>query len=150
MLMRIVTGLLLLLCASAVLAAEPITLDSHHQLFLDDYLIASMKNVKRTVEQAQKHPKNPLIWPTESWEEQLLTIYGSVIRDGDKFRCWYKSGMGVGYAESDDGIRWTKPALDLYLIDGQKTNILFHKNAKTQGPEGFPYYYELFGVHRDD
>ena len=115
--MRIVTGLLLLLCASAVLAAEPITLDSHHQLFLDDYLIASMKNVTRTVEQAQKHPKNPLIWPSESWEEKLATIYGSVIRDGEKYRAWYKSGMGVGYAESDDGIKWTKPALDLVLIE---------------------------------
>ena len=141
--------LLVLLCASTALA-EPITLDSRHQLFLDDYLIASMNGVKRTVEQAQKHPKNPLIWPTESWEEKLATIYGSVIRDGDKYRAWYKSGMGVGYAESDDGIRWTKAALDLFLIDGQKTNLLFHKKAKTEGPEGFPYYYELFGVHRDD
>jgi len=104
--MKLLAGLLVLLCASAAVAAEPITLDSHHQLFLDDYLIASMNGVKRTVEQAQKHPKNPLIWPTESWEEKLSTIYGSVIRDGDKYRAWYKSGMGVGYAESDDGIRW--------------------------------------------
>src|SRR5205085_10763108 len=140
----------LFLCASAVLGSDPITLDSRHQLFLDDYLIASMKNVKRTVEQAQKHAKNPLIWPTESWEDKLSTIYGSVIRDGEKYRAWYKSGMGVGYAESDDGIRWTKPALDLVLIDGQKTNLLWRKSGKTEPPEGFPFYYELFGVHRDD
>ena len=63
----------ILLLASVALADEPITLDSRHQLFLDDYLIASMKNVKRTVEQAQKHPKNPLIWPAEKWEERLST-----------------------------------------------------------------------------
>src|SRR4051812_3323026 len=147
--MKTIPGFFVLFCATVALA-DPIPLDSRHQLFLDDYLIASMKNVKRTVEEAQKHPKNPLIWPSEKWEEKLLTIYGSVIRDGEKYRMWYKSGMGVGYAESEDGIRWTKPALDLYLVDGQKTNILFHKKSKTEGPEGFPYYYELFGVHRDD
>jgi len=110
--MKLLAGLLVLLCASAAVAAEPITLDSHHQLFLDDYLIASMNGVKRTVEQAQKHPKNPLIWPTESWEEKLSTIYGSVIRDGDKYRAWYKSGMGVGYVESDDGIHWGAQACE--------------------------------------
>ena len=147
--MKIIPSFILLCCA-AIASADPITLDSRHQLFLDDYLITSMKNVKRVVEQAQKYSKNPLIWPSEKWEEQLLTIYGSVIRDSDKFRCWYKSGLGVGYAESTDGITWTKPALDLHLSDGQKTNILFHKKTKTEGPEGFPYYYELFGVHRDD
>src|SRR5436190_10816579 len=124
--MKTIPSVIVLFCAAAAFA-EPVALDSRHQLFLDDYLIASMKNVKRTVEAAQKHSKNPLIWPTEAWEEKLSTIYGSVIRDGEKYRCWYKSGLGVGYAESDDGIRWTKPALDLVLIDGQKTNLLFHK-----------------------
>src|SRR5258705_8640848 len=119
--MKTAANIIVLLFASVVFAAEPITLDSRHQLFLDDYLIASMSGVKRAVEQAQKHPNNPMIWANESWEEKLLTIYGSVIRDGEKYRMWYKSGMGVGYAESDDGIRWTKPALDLYLVDGQKT-----------------------------
>jgi hypothetical protein len=148
--MKMIAALLALLCASAALAGEPITLDSRHQLFLDDYLIASMKNVKRTVEQAQKHPKNPLVWPGESWEDKMSTIYGSVIRDGDRFKVWYKSGMGVGYAESEDGIRWVKPALDLVIIDGQKTNLLWRKKGKTEPPDGFPYYYELFGVHRDD
>ena len=32
---------------------------------------------------------------------------------------WYKSGMGVGYAESGDGIKWTRPRLDLTLVDGE-------------------------------
>src|SRR2546423_10915859 len=101
--MQTLVSFIVLLCASSALAAEPITLDSHHQLFLDDYLIASMNNVKRTVEPAQKHPKNPLIWPTESWEEKLSTIYGSVIHDGSRYRRWYKSGTGDRYADSADG-----------------------------------------------
>ena len=34
-------------------------------------------------------------------------------------------------------------------IDGQKTNILFRKRDKKKGPDEFPYFYELFGVHKD-
>jgi hypothetical protein len=127
-----------------------IIIDSRHQLFLDDHLIASMTRVKRTVEQAEKFRGNPVLWPTESWEPPMATAYGSVIRDGDKFKMWYKSGMGVGYAESEDGIQWSKPRFDLTLIDGQRSNILFTKKSKTEGPDGWPYFYELFGVHRDD
>src|SRR5687767_11831854 len=121
--MRWLSLIVMVLGASAALWAEPITVDSRHQLFLDDHLISSMKGVKRTVEQAAKHPNNPVVWPSEPWEPKMSTIYGSVIRDGEKYRMWYKSGMGVGYAESADGIRWNKPALDLTIIDGQKTNI---------------------------
>lgn len=134
----------------AVGADAPIVLDSRKQLFLDDYLIASMTRVKRTVEQAKKFSGNPVLWPTESWEPPMATVYGSVIRDGTKFKMWYKSGMGVAYAESDDGIQWSKPRLDLTLVEGERSNVLFTKKSKTEGPEAFPYCYELFGVHRDD
>src|SRR5204863_7599034 len=116
------------------------------QIIVDDYPIASMPGVKRTMQQAQRHPANPIIWPTERWEDKMSTIYGSVIRDGEKYRMWYKSGMGLGYAESDDGLKWTKPALDLVLIDGQKTNLLWRKTGKTDPPAGLPYYYDLFGL----
>src|SRR5947207_13196289 len=46
----------------------PILLDARRQLFLDDYLVASMTRVRRTVEQAQKFAGNPVLWPSESWE----------------------------------------------------------------------------------
>src|SRR4051812_16147804 len=85
-------------------APAPIVVDSTHQLFLDDYLIASIARVKRTVEPAQKFGGNPVVWPSESWEPSMATVYGSVVRDGVKFKMWYKSGMGVAYAVSDDGI----------------------------------------------
>ena len=84
-------------------ADAAITVDARHQLFLDDHLISSMTNVQRAVEQAQKFSGNPVLWPTKKWEPEMATAYGSVIRDGDKFKMWYKSGMGVAYAESSDG-----------------------------------------------
>jgi len=108
-----------------------------------------MTNVTRRVQAAEKHEGNPVIWQTEPWEEKLNIVYGSVIRDGDRYRMWYQSGPGVSYAESEDGITWVKPRLDLVTIDGRKTNILFRKKSETTGSDELPYFQELFGVSKD-
>src|SRR4051812_37689612 len=100
--------LVLLLIAEGAQAA-PIEITATKQLFLDDYLIASSTGVHRTVQTARKFERNPVIWPSEKWDPPFATVYGSVLRDEGKFKIWYKSGMGVGYAESDDGISWRKP-----------------------------------------
>jgi len=133
------------------LIGEPfITLSHQKQLFLDDYLIRSRTNIKRRIHPAQKYDGNPVLWASEPWEPKLGVLYGSVIQDEGKYKMWYKSGMGVGYAESSDGIRWVKPRLDLVKVDGQKTNLLFLKREKFKGPEAFPTFWELFGVHKDE
>jgi hypothetical protein len=127
-----------------------ITVDHRKQLFLDDYLIQSSTNITRKVHPAKKFEGNPVLWPSESWEPKLAVLYGSVILDEGKYRMWYKSGMGVGYAESSDGIDWVKPRLGLVMIDGQETNLLFVKREKFKGPEAFPTFWEPFGVHKDE
>ena len=127
-----------------------IGLDSRKQLFLDDYFIRSMSNIERTIHPAVKYGGNPVIWKDQPWENPMNSLYGSIFYEADRYRMWYKSGMGVSYAESDDGIGWTKPALDFVEIDGRKTNILFRKTEKFGGTRDFPFFYELFGVHRDD
>lgn len=129
---------------------DVINISHEEQLLLDDYLIANATNITRQIHPAMKYPANPVLWPTEPWESKTAVIYGSVIRDGDKFKMWYKAGQGVGYAESWDGIKWIKPQLDLVTVDGQKTNVLFRKREKFLGPEDFPTFYEIFGVHKDD
>ncbi|HEY7119579.1 MAG TPA: hypothetical protein VH475_23505 [Tepidisphaeraceae bacterium] len=128
----------------------PIAIDSKRQLFLDDYLIASMTGVTRSINPVTKHPANPILWPTEEWEDPMALLYGSVLRDGGQYRMWYMTGAGVAYAQSDDGVRWTKPAMDLVSVGGHKTNLLWKKRNVRAGPDAFPNYYELFGVHRDD
>ena len=145
-----------LVCAMAIVigsavSGEPsITLNRQKQLFLDDYIVQSMTNIERVIHPAQKYAGNPVLWPSESWEPKLGILYGSVIQDEGKYKMWYKSGMGVGYAESSDGIEWVKPQLDLVKIDGRKTNLLFVKREKFKGPEDFPTFWELFGVHKDE
>src|SRR5438876_9241247 len=90
----------------------------------------------------RKFERNPVLWPSQKWEPPFATVYGSVLRDQGKFKIWYKSGMGVGYAESEDGITWRKPTLELTMVDGDRSNILFQKKSKTEGPDAFPYMYE--------
>jgi hypothetical protein len=130
--------------------SAPIDVGPKKQLFLDDYLVASTTNIFRRIHPAEKSKSNPVIRQTEPWEDPFNILYGSVIRDGEKYKAWYKSGPGVSYAESDDGLHWVKPPLDLVPINGAKTNILFRKNSELKGSDELPYYHELFGVHKDE
>jgi len=137
--------------ASGLFAAgDPIVIDARHQLFLDDTLVASMENVTRCVQPATKFAGNPVLRPTEPWEGDVVIVYGSILRDGDRYRAWYHAGPGVCYAESEDGITWTKPRLDVILVDGAPTNILIDRDAAPDSPNALPHFYEVFGVSNDD
>ena len=96
----------------------PISISNHPQLFLDDHLVSRTRNLKRDVKQPVKHPANPLMRQEYDWENRYLW-YVTVLYDEDwgKFRAWYMAAerprvlpkYAVGYAESKDGLRWTKP-----------------------------------------
>jgi len=134
----------------AASAQDPIVVGATKQLFLDDGVIARMENVTRTIHPVAKSEHNPVLWPTEPWEGMVAIVYGSVLRDGDRYRMWYHGGAGVSYAESEDGITWIKPPLGLHTVDGQDTNILIDRSAAEGAPNYLPYFYELFGVHKDE
>ncbi len=140
------------LTAAACLLAPseaPLTIDQTRQLFLDDFLIASQDGLTRSVHPARKYPDNPVLKPTEPWEGKVVLLYGSVIREKDTYRVWYHAGGNVAYAQSKDGINWTKPKFDIIKVDGQDTNLLVLSDRR--GKKGtIPYFYELFGVLRDD
>lgn len=131
---RITGPLLLLLLAlhSPATAAEQV-------LFaFDDHGIAWQHNLKLTLETAVKHPGNPVLrsGPPGSPDHGHAILYGTVLKQGDTFRMWYlgmhepevKSGQAPGwwrpmcYAESKDGVTWTKPDLGLVEFNGNKHN----------------------------
>ena len=71
------------------------------------------------------------------WESATLNWF-SVVRDGEKYRMWYEcydidgwptpDDTSFCYAESTDGIHWTKPKLGLFSYQGSKdNNILFRE-----------------------
>ncbi|MGL4909024.1 MAG: hypothetical protein ACRC3G_06800 [Bacteroidales bacterium] len=111
------------------------------QLFVDNFLIAET-NLTRKWHQAEYHAANPVLAPEKSWEMAGTKGGGfaAPFSDGvwfdetdNKFKMWYMGGgkeHGNGnhvtcYAESADGITWTRPALN--YVSG--TNIV-HRGLK--------------------
>ncbi len=104
----------------------------------DDHAIPWRNNVYVTPVTATKHPGNPVLrrGPEGAPDHGHAILYGTVMKHGDKFRMWYlgmvekniESGQAPGwwrpmcYAESDDGITWTKPELGLVEFNGNKKN----------------------------
>jgi hypothetical protein len=145
-----------LLLALRAAAQEPpevraVELSPGPQLFLDGDLIAACENVHRRIETPRKHPQNPLIVRDHPWEKRFIELYGTVLFDPDlqKFRCWYLANEhrdGVPdvpeeprtveyymcYAESSDGIAWTKP-----LVGKEKFGSHRRHNVVIPGGHGF-------------
>lgn len=104
----------------------------------DDHAIPWRDNVAVTPVPAQKHPANPVLrrGAEGTPDHGHAILYGSVLHIGGKFRMWYlgmfeteiKAGQAPGwwrpmcYAESDDGIAWTKPELGLVEFNGNTRN----------------------------
>jgi hypothetical protein len=98
-----------------------IPIDVGRQLLVDDFLVEET-TLRRTFHRPQPHPDNPLVRPDRPWEAQGHTPYAMVFSDGvwydpkhNLFKMWYLGAGGTCtcYAHSEDGVRWTKPALDV-------------------------------------
>ncbi|HOW78397.1 MAG TPA: hypothetical protein PK406_03020 [Verrucomicrobiota bacterium] len=102
------------------------------RLFLDAWAVEEQQGLTRVFHAAEKHPANPVLKGDQPWESVPAAItgpyvYGTAAWDGGRLRLWYQilnRGNHVGYAESADGIHWTKPALGLIEFNGSKANNL--------------------------
>jgi hypothetical protein len=108
-------------------------------LFLDLLEVAAARDVEPSFHPMRKHPANPVLrpGPAGTFDSLRAHAYGEVMRENGKFRMWYTawdaSGATepvtalhrIGYAESPDGIRWTRPVLGQVEFNGsRKNNIL--------------------------
>ena len=105
-------------------------------LFVDDHDVLYRSGTRRVLNQPVRHPQNPLITEDKPWE--LAIGWTSVHRDSKtgRYQLWYQAYAGkraqlkthectVCYAESDDGVTFTKPSLGLFDFNDQKsTNIV--------------------------
>lgn len=101
------------------------------RLFLDGAVTEAQQGLRRCFHSAQKHDGNPLIRADKAWEGTSAIIgpycYGTAMYKDGKFRLWYQvlfQGNHVGYAESDDGVHWSKTALDIVTYKEAKTNFV--------------------------
>jgi hypothetical protein len=113
------------------------------RLFLDAFVVEARDGLSRVFHAAEKHPANPILKRDKPWEGiSAITgpyVYGTVFREGEKFRMWYEvhnRGNHIGYAESRDGLVWTKPDLGLIEFEGSKANNLVVSSFQREATGG--------------
>ena len=85
----------------------------------------------------------PVLVADQPWEFEVAG--GTLLADQGRFRWWYHvvlnpNDVALGYAESQDGVHWTKPALGLKAHAGSKaTNLVALESwgGREQGHEVF-------------
>ena len=148
---KIVLPVLMVLCFGvSAPCAEPVDIGNRLELFVDDYLIDKIEGEIHQ-QLIEPEPKEVVFVADESWEGNVSGYY-TVFRDGDIYRMIYRGwelvyggkaihGEVACYAESKDGIHWTKPDLGLFEWKGsKKNNIVLKKRPVTHN----------FAAFRDD
>ena len=110
---------LLVLLVPAAASAEDTFFEvsvGERQLFLDDHGIAKIDGLQRTMHQPKK--RGAVIEPDQPWESALQTRCAPVWDEQAKrYKLWLITSTpvagvaGTTYAESLDGMKWTKPIL---------------------------------------
>ena len=133
---------------------SPIRLSAGAQLFIDDYLVAEQKNVRRVVNPPPLRLDHPIVTAAE---DHCYQPYVSVIRDPQtkKFRLWYgvpaepAGGSHIAYLESDDGVeRWSRPHRvleDAYGID-YGNSVIDEGSAFADAARRFKMVWDNHGV----
>ncbi len=102
---------------------------TNRELFVDHHLIDDMNSTRLRIHSPE--PDKTVLKFDKPWEG-AFSGYVTVLKDTDRYRMYYRGLPRAGgdnslaevtcYAESDDGVKWTKPSLGLHAIDGSKQN----------------------------
>jgi len=101
---------------------------SRWEPFIDDWLIAETKGASLKLHPTEK--KEIVLVMDRPWEGAMST-YFSIVQDKEKIRLYYRGYCPASdiseeqvtcYAESQDGIHFDRPELDLFEFEGSKRN----------------------------
>jgi hypothetical protein len=113
-----------------------LNIGSRLELFVDDFLIDKFEDTHLRLH----HPvdQGPVLYFDQFWEGAFCG-YVTVIKDKNLFRTYYRGLPEAGkdgsnlevtcYAESTDGINWSKPDLKLFEARGSKNNNIILADA---------------------
>ncbi len=123
---RAVVALLLLFGLSALRAAST-EFSARRYLFLDPALLVSTQNVMVAINPPVR--REVVLRPDQPWESLMFGFFSATLQESDRLRMWYmardrKGSSRIAYAESKDGVNWTKPNLGLVTFEGSKANNL--------------------------
>jgi hypothetical protein len=133
------------LCERSVCAEDAIEIGSRRELLVDDTLIQRLSG-NASLQLHHPVPREIAVATDEPWEGNG-TNYLTVFQDGDRYRMYYRGAHfsytpGQGrpthrdvycYAESADGIHWTKPELGLFEWEGSKKNNIVWDGVGAHG-----------------
>lgn len=127
--------------------SEPIDIGSRREPLVDGFLIQSVSGASQMLREPVR--RELAITHDQPWEGNCCA-YHTVFQDGDLYRMYYRSTQSgtstagiaahpsvVCYAESKDGIHWTKPELGLFEFLGSKKNNIVRLEPT---PEGFAVF----------
>jgi len=110
---------------------------SRRELFVDHYLIDKMNGVSLRLHS----PRRAEVALRFDGPLENDVFYPTVIKDDNVYRMYYLGRPGKNnplfcYAESKDGITWTKPNLGLFEFEGSKSNniVLLPKEFDRDSP----------------
>jgi hypothetical protein len=123
------------LLAGSLFGQQPLQVGSQKQLFIDYKFIESAEGIQLMMQEPFQ-TREKLVFADQAWEKEAsLGSYNTVVQEGDKVRLWYdiRSGapppgqknpafMGMAYAESRDGIHFSKPVQNLITYHGSSKN----------------------------
>ena len=129
-----------LLVATGILGAAepgtPVELGTRRELFVDRYLIESLDGADLFLHEPRDC--GSVIAFDAPWEG-MFCGYTTIIRDGDTLRMYYRGlpdaradgsdAETTCYAESTDGLTWTKPNLRLFEVKGTRDNNVILADA---------------------
>jgi dienelactone hydrolase len=115
--------------AVETVSEKPVAIGSRLELFTDDLLLDQLDGCSLKLH--EPNPANIALRFDAPWEG-AFSGYVTVLHDGERFRCYYRGNPIAGrdgsetevtcYAESHDGIHFTKPALGLFDVHGTRSN----------------------------
>jgi hypothetical protein len=96
------------------------------------------------IEEAKPDPSNPLLEGSNPWDDATPAVgHGTILKDpiDGKFKGWTpvmssdspeklnECEFRLAYIESDDGVKWRRPMLDLIRWDDKATNLIFDNDS---------------------
>lgn len=133
---NIATHLIFLVCTFPFLSfgqdESAIELSNRREIFVDQFLIDRLEGVEMKLHTPVD--EGSVLKFDNPWEGPF-SGYCTIIKDGDTYRAYYRGIPQSGkdeslmettcYAESKDGVRWTKPDLKLFKVNGSmKNNVI--------------------------
>lgn len=136
---------------------DPIDMGDSRELFVDDYLADRFEGTELKLHHPV--PAETAVEFDRPWEG-LFCGYVTVIEDGDTYRMYYRGLPTAGrdgsevevscYAESSDGINWTKPNLGIHEVNGTLDNNAILKDAAPASHNFSPFLDTKPGIPKEE